>query len=111
MEEPLKAEEKNKSADISKQKEQCLVPCDVQAKILRGEKQYMCSMYSYRILSTTSCAMLCYAFLCYAMLCCANLFFNLLEHMWQTLTELPTVQIWDAVCSWDNEVNHATFSL
>jgi len=55
--------------------------------------------------------MLCYAFLCYAMLCCANLFFNLLEHMWQTLTELPTVQIWDAVCSWDNEVNHATFSL
>ena len=51
--------------------------------------------------------MLCYAFLCYAMLCCANLFFNLLEHMWQTLTELPTVQIWDAVCSWDNEVNHA----
>ncbi|XP_062433722.1 angiopoietin-related protein 5 [Rhea pennata] len=38
----LKAEEKNKSADISKQKEQCLVPCDVQAKILRGEKHYMC---------------------------------------------------------------------
>jgi len=46
VEEPLKAEEKNKSADISKQKEQCLVPCDVQAKILRGEKHYMCSMYS-----------------------------------------------------------------
>ncbi|OXB70546.1 UNVERIFIED_CONTAM: hypothetical protein H355_004216 [Colinus virginianus] len=42
VEEPLKAEEKNKSADISKQKEQCLVPCDVQAKMLRGEKQYMC---------------------------------------------------------------------
>ncbi|PKU32025.1 angiopoietin-related protein 5 [Limosa lapponica baueri] len=42
VEEPLKAEEKNKSADISKQKEQCLVPCDVQAKILRGEKHYMC---------------------------------------------------------------------
>lgn len=44
VEEPLKAEEKNKSADISKQKEQCLVPCDVQAKILRGEKQYMCKL-------------------------------------------------------------------
>ncbi|XP_038032026.1 angiopoietin-related protein 5 isoform X3 [Anas platyrhynchos] len=43
VEKPLKAEEKNKSTDISKQKEQCLVPCDVQAKILRGEKQYMCS--------------------------------------------------------------------
>lgn len=46
----------------------------------------------------------CYAFLCYATLCCADLFFNLLEHMWQTLTKLPTlnvVQIWDAVCSWD----------
>ncbi|KAF2985452.1 hypothetical protein EK904_000113 [Melospiza melodia maxima] len=42
VEEPLLAEEKNKSADISKQKEQCLVPCDAQAKILRGDKHYMC---------------------------------------------------------------------
>ncbi|KAM4788454.1 angiopoietin-related protein 5 isoform 2-T2 [Cyanocitta cristata] len=42
VEEPLQAEEKNKSADISKQKEQCLVPCDAQAKILRGDKHYMC---------------------------------------------------------------------
>nr|XP_010298981.1 PREDICTED: angiopoietin-related protein 5-like [Balearica regulorum gibbericeps] len=42
VEEPLKGEEKNKSADISKQKNQCLVPCDVQAKILREEKHYMC---------------------------------------------------------------------
>ncbi|NWR07449.1 ANGL5 protein, partial [Paradoxornis webbianus] len=43
VEEPLQAEEKNKSADISKQKEQCcLVPCDAQAKILQGEKHYMC---------------------------------------------------------------------
>ncbi|NWR29078.1 ANGL5 protein, partial [Tachuris rubrigastra] len=42
VEGPLKAEEKNKSADISKQKEPCLVPCDAQAKILQGEKHYMC---------------------------------------------------------------------
>lgn len=47
VEEPLQAEEKNKSADISKQKEQCcFVPCDSQAKILQGDKHYMCSMYS-----------------------------------------------------------------
>lgn len=36
----------------------------------------------------------CYAFLCYAMLlrymlCCADLFFNLLEHMWQNLMSCP----------------------
>ncbi|NXS07159.1 ANGL5 protein, partial [Neodrepanis coruscans] len=42
VEGPLKAEEKNKSADISKQKEPCLVPCDAQAKILQGEKHHMC---------------------------------------------------------------------
>ncbi|NXF91399.1 ANGL5 protein, partial [Eubucco bourcierii] len=43
VENPLEAEEKNKSAAISKQKEQCFVPCDdVQAKTLRGEKHYMC---------------------------------------------------------------------
>ncbi|NXG02569.1 ANGL5 protein, partial [Sakesphorus luctuosus] len=42
VEGPLKAEEKNKSADISKQKEPCFVPCDAQAKILQGEKHYMC---------------------------------------------------------------------
>ncbi|NXG46809.1 ANGL5 protein, partial [Psilopogon haemacephalus] len=43
VENPLKAEEKNQSAAISKQKEQCFVPCDdVQAKTLRGEKHYMC---------------------------------------------------------------------
>ncbi|XP_050189903.1 angiopoietin-related protein 5 [Myiozetetes cayanensis] len=42
VEGPLKAEEKNKSADISKQKQPCLVPCDAQAKILQGEKHYMC---------------------------------------------------------------------
>ncbi|NWU15821.1 ANGL5 protein, partial [Cephalopterus ornatus] len=42
VERPFKAEEKNKSADISKQKEPCLVPCDAQAKILQGEKHYMC---------------------------------------------------------------------
>ncbi|XP_017671456.1 PREDICTED: angiopoietin-related protein 5 isoform X1 [Lepidothrix coronata] len=42
VEGPLKAEEKNESADISKQKEPCLLPCDAQAKILQGEKHYMC---------------------------------------------------------------------
>ncbi|NXA95905.1 ANGL5 protein, partial [Melanocharis versteri] len=42
VEEPLQAEEKNKSADISKQKELCLVPCDAQAKILQGDEHYMC---------------------------------------------------------------------
>ncbi|XP_019385824.1 PREDICTED: angiopoietin-related protein 5 [Crocodylus porosus] len=42
VEEPHKASEKNKSTAISKQKEQCLVPCSVQAKMLRGEKHYMC---------------------------------------------------------------------
>nr|XP_006110892.1 angiopoietin-related protein 5 [Pelodiscus sinensis] len=37
-----KTTEENTPTDISKQKEQCLVPCDVQAKMLRGEKHYMC---------------------------------------------------------------------
>ncbi|XP_007070838.2 angiopoietin-related protein 5 isoform X1 [Chelonia mydas] len=39
---PPKTAEKNTSTAISKQKEQCLVPCDIQAKMLRGEKHYMC---------------------------------------------------------------------
>lgn len=80
VEEPLQGEEKNKSADISKQKEQCLVPCDAQAKILRGDKHYMCSMYSSRIVLVMSYAVPCYAILSCATLCCANLVFNLLEH-------------------------------
>ncbi|NXF02730.1 ANGL5 protein, partial [Smithornis capensis] len=42
VERPLKAEEKNKSGDISKQKEPCLVPCDAQAQMLRGENHHMC---------------------------------------------------------------------